>query len=210
MRPFSAFGTLLIQHLRPYSLFEALFSFWHPFHSTFETLFVIWNPFQHLTPLWLTFETLFVIWDPFQHLTPFSFNIWDLIRYLRPSFQHLRPFLFNIWDLIGYLRLFSSISHPFGGVGRPLLSRAKCWSVARVHLDGLCQTVLWEAEATHPGGGYFVERWVRERAAQTGCLSGLPIGPFYLKIGLDIVLMNFSFGVPKGCQKLLTHSQFTW
>ena len=86
--------------------------------STFETLLVIWDHFQHLTPFWWTFETLLVIWDPFQHLTSFSFNIWDLIRYLRPLpafetlfIQHLRPYwlfetLFSIW-------------HPFGGLGRP-------------------------------------------------------------------------------------------
>ena len=39
------------------------------------------------------------------------------------------------------------------------------------------------------GGGYLVERWVRGSAAQIGCffgLSGLPMAPFYLKIGLDI------------------------
>ena len=34
-----------------------------------------------------------------------------------------------------------------------------------------------------------MERWVRGSAAQIGCffgLSGLPMAPFYLKIGLDI------------------------
>ena len=39
------------------------------------------------------------------------------------------------------------------------------------------------------GGGYLVERWVRGSAAQIGFffgLSGLPMAPFYLKIGLDI------------------------
>ena len=39
------------------------------------------------------------------------------------------------------------------------------------------------------GGGYLVERWVRGCAAQIGCFfghSGLPMAPFYLKIGLDI------------------------
>ena len=38
-------------------------------------------------------------------------------------------------------------------------------------------------------GGYSVERWVRGCAAQIGCffgLSGFPMAPFYLKIGLDI------------------------
>ena len=36
---------------------------------------------------------------------------------------------------------------------------------------------------------YLVDRWVRGCAAQIGCLfglSGLPMAPFYLKIGLDI------------------------
>ena len=39
------------------------------------------------------------------------------------------------------------------------------------------------------GGEHLVERWVRGSAAQIGCffgLSGLPMAPFYLKIGLDI------------------------
>ena len=38
-------------------------------------------------------------------------------------------------------------------------------------------------------GGYLVKRWVQECAAQIGRifgLSGLPMAPFYLKIGLDI------------------------
>ena len=38
-------------------------------------------------------------------------------------------------------------------------------------------------------GGIIVERWVQECAAQMGRifgLSGLPMAPFYLKIGLDI------------------------
>ena len=38
-------------------------------------------------------------------------------------------------------------------------------------------------------GGYLVERWVQECEAQIGRifgLSGLPMTPFYLKIGLDI------------------------
>ena len=43
-----------------------------------------------------------------------------------------------------------------------------------------------------------MERWVRGCAAQIGCfsdLSGLPMGPFYLKIGLDkIVPWNPWFG----------------
>ena len=37
--------------------------------------------------------------------------------------------------------------------------------------------------------GIIVERWVQECAAQMGRnfgLSGLPMAPFYLKIGLDI------------------------
>ena len=39
------------------------------------------------------------------------------------------------------------------------------------------------------GRGYLVERWVWGSAAQIGCffgLLGLPMAPFYLKIGLDI------------------------
>ena len=55
-----------------------------------------------------------------------------------------------------------------------------------------------------------MERWVRGCAAQIGCLfglSGLPMAPFYLKIGLDIgcVFANFSFSLPIGCQKVLMH-----
>ena len=39
------------------------------------------------------------------------------------------------------------------------------------------------------GGGIIVERWVQECTTQMGGifgLSGLPMAPFYLKIGLDI------------------------
>ena len=101
LRPFSAFETLFIQHLRPYLLFETLFSIWLPFgghlrpYSLLETLFSIRHPFHS------TFETLFIIWGPFQHLRPFSFNIWDLIGYLRnwDPFQHLTPF-WRIWPPI--------------------------------------------------------------------------------------------------------------
>ena len=61
-----------------------------------------------------------------------------------------------------------------------------------------------------------MERWVRGCAAQIGCFfgrSGLPMALFYLKIGLDIgqvfakclTSMNFSFGLPIGCQKVLMH-----
>ena len=63
-------------------------------------------------------------------------------------------------------------------------------------------------------GGYLVERWVRGCAAQMGCffgLPGLPMALFVLKIGLDIgrvfakciISMNFSFGLPIGCHKVL-------
>ena len=66
-------------------------------------------------------------------------------------------------------------------------------------------------------GGYLVERCVQECAAQIGrifCLSGLPIAPFYLKIGLDIGRVFakmlkfrwlFSSGLPTGCQKVPMH-----
>ena len=65
--------------------------------------------------------------------------------------------------------------------------------------------------------GVLVERWERGCAAQIGYLFGLsclPVAPLYLKIiGLDIgrviakclFSMNFSFGLPIGCQKALTH-----
>ena len=63
-------------------------------------------------------------------------------------------------------------------------------------------------------GGYLMERWVRGCAAQIGCffgLSGLPMAPFYLKIGLDIgcvfakyiIFNEFSLSLPIGCQKVL-------
>ena len=64
-------------------------------------------------------------------------------------------------------------------------------------------------------GGIIVERWAQECAAQMGRiygLSGLPMVPFYLKIGLDIgrvfakcLIFDefFSSGLPIGCQKYL-------
>ena len=65
-----------------------------------------------------------------------------------------------------------------------------------------------------PRGRGLVERWVRGCAAQIGCffgLSGLPLAPFYLKIGLDIgcifakyiIFNKFSFSLPIGCQVLM-------
>ena len=72
----------------------------------FLTFMQIW----HFTRNWdlngiLTvtrFDILMSFWGPFQHLTPFAFNIWVLIRYLRPFSA------FDTWDLIGYLRPFSA------------------------------------------------------------------------------------------------------
>ena len=65
-------------------------------------------------------------------------------------------------------------------------------------------------------GGYLVERWVQECAVQIELifgLSGLPMAPFYLKIGLDIGLVfakclifdEFSSDLPIGCQKVPMH-----
>ena len=65
------------------------------------------------------------------------------------------------------------------------------------------------------GGGYLVERWVRGCAAQIGCffgLSGLPMAPFLFENWFRYrsrfwkkhnFLMNFSFDLPIGCQKVL-------
>ena len=61
-----------------------------------------------------------------------------------------------------------------------------------------------------------MERWVQECAAQMGRifgLSDLQMVLFYLKIGLDIgrdfakclISMNFSSGLPIGCQKVPMH-----
>ena len=46
------------------------------------------------------------------HLRPFSFNIWDLIGYLRPS-SAFDTLLTDIWDLIHYLRPFSAFDTLF-------------------------------------------------------------------------------------------------
>ena len=66
-------------------------------------------------------------------------------------------------------------------------------------------------------GGYLVERWVRECAAQIGCfvgLSGLPMAPFlfenWFRYRLRFCKIHnfqgiFSFSLPIGCQKVLMH-----
>ena len=70
-------------------------------------------------------------------------------------------------------------------------------------------------------GGYLVERWVQECAAQKGRifgLSGLPMAPFYLKIGLDIgrvfakclIFDEFFLWLTYKLSKYLYASQFTW
>ena len=60
-----------------------------------------------------------------------------------------------------------------------------------------------------------MERWVRGCAAQIGCffgLSGLPMAPFLFEnwfryrshfLQNTKFSMNFSFGLPIGCQKVL-------
>ena len=58
------------------------------------------------------FDILTSFWGPFQHLRPFSFNIWDLIGYLRP-FSAFDTLLVDIWDLIRYLRPFSAFDTLF-------------------------------------------------------------------------------------------------
>ena len=65
-------------------------------------------------------------------------------------------------------------------------------------------------------GGIIVERWVQECAAQMGrifYISGLPMAPFYLKIGLDIgrvfakylIFDEFFLWLTYGCQKVPMH-----
>ena len=99
-----------------------------------EALSCFW-PYANLTPL-REVETLtrferYETWHLNELLRPFSFNIWDLIGYLRPfsafdtfltdiwdRIRYLRPFsafdtLFNIWDLIRYLRPFSAFETLF-------------------------------------------------------------------------------------------------
>ena len=85
--------------LRPYRVFDL---------NANETFTRNWDLNEILTVTRCDILTSF--WGPFQHLRPFSFNIWDLIGYLR-SFaafdtlfiQHLRPYSlfeahFGIWD----------------------------------------------------------------------------------------------------------------
>ena len=113
LRPFSAFETLFIQHLRPYWLFNTFFSIWHPFGwhlSKFDTLFI-----QHLP---LREIELIAYLIPFPAFDTLLADIWDLIRYLRPFsafdtlfIQHLRPY--SLFEAL------SSIWHPFGGHLRP-------------------------------------------------------------------------------------------
>ena len=70
-------------------------------------------------------------------------------------------------------------------------------------------------------GWYLVERWVHECAAQIGRifgLSGLPMAPFYLKIGLDIGRVfakclyfdEFFLRLTYRLSKSTYASQFTW
>ena len=70
-------------------------------------------------------------------------------------------------------------------------------------------------------GGYLVERWVQECVAQIGRifgLSGLPMAPFYLKIGLDIdrvfakclIFDEFFPWLTYRLSKSTYASQFTW
>ena len=69
--------------------------------------------------------------------------------------------------------------------------------------------------------GYLVERWVQECVAQIGCifgLSGLPMAPFYLKIGLDIgrvfakclIFDEFFLWLTYRLSKSTYASQLTW
>ena len=71
------------------------------------------------------------------------------------------------------------------------------------------------------GVSYIVERWVQECAAQLGRifgLSGLPMAPFYLKIGLDIgrvfakclIYDEFILWLTYRLSKSAYASQFTW
>ena len=70
-------------------------------------------------------------------------------------------------------------------------------------------------------GGIIVERWVQECAAQMGRifgLSGLPMAPFYLKIGLDIgrvfakclIFDEVFLWLTYRLSKSTYASQFTW
>ena len=72
----------------------------------------------------------------------------------------------------------------------------------------------------HELRGIIVERWVQECAAQMGIfgLSGLPMVPFYLKIGLDIrrvfatclIFDEFFLWLTYRLSKSTYASQFTW
>ena len=69
----------------------------------FDTFTRSWDLNGILTVI--RFDILTSFWGPFQHLRPFSFNIWNLIGYLRP-FSVFDTLLADIWDLFSYLKPF--------------------------------------------------------------------------------------------------------